>query len=501
MTHRKYLGNRTLLVALLALGIAESGCGDTATPAPAGTGGAPGGSGGGSGIGGGGRGGSGGDAGGIGGSGGSPTRDAGSDGGSSDAAVPADTNSDDAGEAFVCPTLPSPGTCSPPPDIRCPYPKLSQTGCVDPANPLQLAASVVSYEVNSPLWSDGALKTRGMHIPAGKKIHVKDCAKNADECKVGDPANPPNFLPPYDDGKWVFPVGTVMVKNFMFPDTSVKSGMRFIETRLMIHLDETTWVGYGYQWNDAQTEATIVPDAASDPTFLEAGADVAVQAKVNVMTAAGKKTITWNYPDRAACMKCHLDTENNVPYPPIVTGGFVLGAETIQMNRIVTAANGVDKINQIDKLKALGLFDVPPPMPYKAALVAPYPGQAGAPPANATLDQRARSYLHANCSFCHRPEFPLYTSMDLRYDVPLNSTNICNVMPEKGDQGVMDALRVIPGDPMKSVMWLRMNAQPDTLDQLERHGRMPQLATYVIDTDAVALISNWIKQLPKNCGQ
>jgi hypothetical protein len=484
--YSKDLGNRTLLALVFVLGVAGLGCGSAAPSNATGTGGAPGGTGGNTGPGG---------------SGGSPTQDAGSGGGGGgDGAVPADASVDQGDvAAFVCPTLPIPGDCSPPPDIRCPYPKLSQTGCVDPTNPLKLAASVVPYEINSPLWSDAALKTRGMHIPAGKKIHVKDCVKNAEECKVGDPSNFPNFLPPYDDGKWVFPVGTVMVKNFMFPDTSVQSGVKFVETRLMVHLDDKTWVGYGYQWNDAQTEATIVPDTASDPTLMEAGANVAVQAMFSVMTAAGKKTITWNYPDRAACMKCHVDTENNVPFPHIITGGFVLGPETVQMNRMVLAANGVDKINQIDKLKALGLFDVPPAMPYKAALVAPYAGQAGTPPANATLDQRARSYLHANCSFCHRPDAPVLYDMDLRYDVPLKSTNICNVDPAKGDQGVTGALRVIPGAPMMSVMWLRMNAAPDSLDQTDRHGRMPQLASYVVDTDAVTLIGNWIKQLPKTC--
>jgi cytochrome c553 len=371
---------------------------------------------------------------------------------------------------------------------------------MDPANPLQMAASVVPYEVNSPLWSDGALKTRGMKIPAGKKIHVKDCVKNAEECKVVDPYSYPSFLPPYDDGKWVFPIGTVMVKNFMFGDTSAKSGMKFVETRLFVRLADDTWMGYGYQWNDAQTEATIVADPMTDPTVQIPSDFVGAQAMFSVMTAAGKKTITWNYPSRAACMKCHVKTENSLPNPHIVTGGYTLGPETSQMNRMVLAANGVDKINQIDKLKALNLFEVPPAMPYKAALVAPYAGQAGTPPANATLDQRARSYLHANCSFCHRPESSFYY-MDLRDDVPFKSTYICNVKAEKGGLSAgMDAPRVAPGDPMMSVMWLRMNALPDSFDGTERHGRMPQLASYVVDADATKLISDWIKQIPLNCG-
>ncbi len=142
------------------------------------------------------------------------------------------------GGPFACPTLPAPGSCAPPVDIRCPYPKLSQTGCIDPSPfsdsklPIKMASVVVPYEVNSPLWSDGALKTRGMRLPTGGKIHVKDCAQNPTECGVLDPATFKCCLPPADDGKWVFPAGTVMVKNFMFPDASRPSGYKLIETRL-----------------------------------------------------------------------------------------------------------------------------------------------------------------------------------------------------------------------------------------------------------------------------
>ena len=236
----------------------------------------------------------------------------------------------------ACPVLPIPGDCSPPADIRFPYPKLSQTGCMNPTNPLNMADSVVPHEVNSPLWSDGALKSRGMKIPAGEKVHVKDCTKNADECKVGDPNNYPNFLPPYDDGKWVFPVGTVMVKSFMFRDTSLKSGVKLVETRLLIHCDDRTWVGYAYQWNEAQTEAIIVGDAVND---------LRARATFNVTDAMGKKAVTWNYPSRADCLLCHTETTNDVGSPRVVTGGSVLGPETSQMNRMVLAANGVDKTN------------------------------------------------------------------------------------------------------------------------------------------------------------
>jgi len=407
----------------------------------------------------------------------------GADGGPNDGAI-------DSGP-FVCPTRPAPGSCAPPVDIRCPYPKLSQTGCIDPSPfsdskiPLKMASVVVPYEVNSPLWSDAALKTRGMRLSTtGSKIHVRDCAKNPMECCVLDPNTLKDCLPPADDGKWVFPVGTVMVKNFMFPDASRPSGYKLVETRLFIHLDhvetlqgvKTEWIGYGYQWDDAQTDATIVGS-------LVDGSDIGVSAVFHVTPTMGAATrpITWDYPSRLDCITCHM--------PVTPSGGNTLGLETIQMNRVATG----DTMNQIDKLAALGVFEAAPGKPYKAALVAPYPGQSGSPAATATLDQRARSYLHANCSFCHRPDGK-WNGFDVRYDVPFKSTAICNAAPGKGDLGVAGATLLTPKNPMSSLMWLRMHAPPGNA-MIGGTGRMPAIASNVVDTQATDLISQWISSI------
>jgi uncharacterized repeat protein (TIGR03806 family) len=326
--------------------------------------------------------------------------------------------------------------CVPPASVDAPLEKLSDTGCMDASAPTKFAALVTPYEVNSPLWSDSADKTRGMRLPDNKKIHVQDCAKEPALCTSGTA----------DTGKWVFPVGTVMVKSFMF-DT------KLVETRLFVHFDATTWVGYSYAWNEAQTEATIVPDERKQVQFQ-----------------TGKRTVEWNYPNRFDCMKCHNDQS-----------GATLGPETDQMNRVVGGKN------QIDALAALGFFETPPAKPYAAALVTPYAGQAGTPPASATVEQRARSYLQANCAFCHRPDgdFP---SLDMRLGTAFKDMGLCNVAPLKGDVGVVGALDLVPKKPDQSVVWLRMNALPD-------NGRMPQIGTNQVDTDGVALVGDWIKSI------
>jgi len=329
------------------------------------------------------------------------------------------------------------GPCSPPLDIKQPIEKLSATGCMSTTDLRKMADVVIPYDVNSPLWSDGAVKTRGMVIPQGQKIHVLNCTTAPDECRYG----------PEDNGRWVFPTGTVLVKSFAFDD-------KLVETRLFVRRDSKTWVGYGYQWNEEQTEATIVPD--EDRT---------------VMFDTGQRQVSWTYPSRYSCMLCH----NKL-------GGSSLGPETRQLNRVV------DGQNLLDKLESLDVFDAPLPKPYLAALPTPYESFEGKPPEGASNTDLTRSYLHANCAFCHRADGNPGT-LDLRYDVPLANTAACGAPPLNGSAGLSTATIVTPGKPMESVLWARMQ----TLDAKDR---MPQIGTYVVDQPGVKLVNDWITSIP-----
>ena len=99
---------------------------------------------------------------------------------------------------------------------------LSQTGCIDMADPTKPAPGLVPYSVRSPLWSDAATKERFLRIPEGTKIHALDCAVDVDACKA-----PGLGGIGADEGHWIMPVGAVLVKSF-----SVE-GKR-IETRLLM---------------------------------------------------------------------------------------------------------------------------------------------------------------------------------------------------------------------------------------------------------------------------
>ena len=51
--------------------------------------------------------------------------------------------------------------------------------------------------------------------------------------------------------------------------------------------------------------------------------------------------------------------------------------------------------------------------------------------------------------------------------------------PERGNQGVPTSLLLTPGMPSQSLLVLRMTAAPD--DSGGKHGRMPKIASYVVD--------------------
>jgi hypothetical protein len=334
-------------------------------------------------------------------------------------------------------------TCAPPADYTQPPSQLSATGCVDANNPTQPAPSMIPYEVNSQLWSDGAAKQRFMAIPDGAVIGVKDCTRDPGACQ---PLTDGGTTPP--EGHWFLPVGSVLMKSFLF-------GGKFLETRLFAHYDGM-WVGYSYQWNAQQTDATLV-----DRLGLNR----------NISNGNGG-TQSWYFPSQNDCLQCHTSTF-----------GDSLGTETRQLNRTMTYPNGV-MANQIDTFEHLGMFDAPIP---RLAPLADYTSTT----ATDSLDAKARSYLHANCAICHLPGGS-YDSIDFRFGTPLSMMNVCNVTPDKGDVGVTGSKRFFPGSPQKSVLLLRMQLASG-MDS----GRMPPLATSVLDQNGIGILSQWIKGTTK----
>jgi len=104
------------------------------------------------------------------------------------------------------------------------------------------------------------------------------------------------------------------------------------------------------------------------------------------------------------------------------------------------------------------------------------------------LPERARAYLHTNCSQCHRPGGGTPSSMDLRYATLLTSTAACDAPPQSGDLGIGAAARIIaPGSPSNSVLVARANRRDAS--------GMPPLASNMVDSAGVTLLQQWITSL------
>ena len=106
---------------------------------------------------------------------------------------------------------------------------------------------------------------------------------------------------------------------------------------------------------------------------------------------------------------------------------------------------------------------------------------------SASLQDRVRSYLDANCAECHQPGGQGIT-WDARYDTPLAQQNITNY-PAAFSLGISDHACVVKAqDVWRSVLVSRINT-------LNQDIQMPDFRN-LIDTNAVQVITEWINSLP-----
>ncbi len=334
---------------------------------------------------------------------------------------------------------------------------LSETGIYDSIADNQIHPGLIPYQVNSPLWSDGAVKERFIGIPGNQTIEFKTA------------------------NSWDFPDGTVLVKTFSLPlanrsenatDQATAPPLTRVETRLMTRQNDE-WHGYSYQWNAAQTDAVLVDASGHDQTFE------VVASEFN----HGLTKQTWHYPSRSECMVCHSRASN-----------FVLGLSVQQTN--LTFTDDEQMVAQLEHFKQLGLFHdggtedkrstgskftFPSPVEDLPKLTNPKD-------TSQTLENRVRSYLHANCANCHVKEGGGNSKITLAINRPLDKAGIVNTVPAHDSFGIPGAKLIKPSDPQGSILLQRMKRRG--------RGQMPPLGTSVVDADAVSMITQWINQMP-----
>jgi uncharacterized repeat protein (TIGR03806 family) len=323
--------------------------------------------------------------------------------------------------------------------------KLSQTGLFKDTARHIPETGVIPYSVNAELWSDGAIKERFLAVPGESKIEYET---------VTYPQPAPGSVP-----GWRFPNGTVLVKTFALQTEPGRT--RRLETRLLVaervagteEYGDQVWNGYTYIWTDDQTDAVLADAQGLDREFT-------------IKTATGTKKQVWHFPSRAECTMCHT-----------VTAKYALGVNTAQLNRDHNYGGVV--ANQLATLEHIGLLDrkLPKP-PDQLEKLADYRDPT------ASLDARARAYLHANCSHCHRKWGGGNAEFQLLHTLPLNELGIVNTKPGQGTFELNDPRILVPGDPDRSMLLHRMTRLG--------LGRMPHIASNVVDEDAVKLIRDWI---------
>ncbi len=311
---------------------------------------------------------------------------------------------------------------------------LSQTAAFSNLATLTPSPGLIPYRVNAALWSDGADKQRWMAIP-----------------NDGNPDQLSEQIVYSETGNWEFPEGTVLVKQFTL-------GNRRLETRFLVLGDDGNWYGVTYRWRNDQSDADLLFTREAE-TF-----DI------------GGEIYEWRFPSRADCMRCHTGSM-----------GRVLGLRTRQLNGDQFYPTTGRTANQLLTLNRLG-FLTPSidesAIPNLLTSVAIDDEQASG-------ELRARSYLDSNCAHCHNPAEEI-RNFDLRLSTPLNLSGVINA-PVQNNFGITGAREIVPGDPARSMLWVRQNTTVEAM-------KMPPLGRHRIDTEAVSVLHDWIQSLEPGGG-
>jgi cellulose synthase (UDP-forming) len=311
--------------------------------------------------------------------------------------------------------------------------RLSETGFLKDVREFRLREDFIPYEVAVPLWSDGMHKRRWISLPVGARI---------------DNASSPEH--------WRFPPGTVFVKHFEFPGADLKPIP--IETRILVVREDGTSLGASYRWDHETRDARLQ------------------QSRRQIPFPDGMTRLPYQIPGPADCLVCH---HRERP---------VLGFNLEQLN--INSAPALSPRSQLRKLSELNCFA----QGYTEQQASQLPQLARIDDRNASIERRARSYLHANCSFCHNPKGPEHVKLDLRLEARDFRHDVIGAPAQLGYHridGQQARQLIAPGIPEASAIWLR-------LQTLDRRYSMPYLGRTRPDHAAVELIADWIDSLAPN---
>jgi uncharacterized repeat protein (TIGR03806 family) len=315
--------------------------------------------------------------------------------------------------------------------------RLSWMGAFTDLANLTPAPGFIPYDVNTPLWSDGALKRRWVAVPQNERIGF---------CSTGP---------------WTFPAGTVFMKHFELVVNEVTGAKRRLETRFLVRQAGGGVYGVTYKWRRDGSEADLVATPQTE--------------KIEITSATGVRSQTWYYPAPIDCLVCHNSN-----------AGDVLGVNCRQLNRSLQYAESGVNDNQLRTWNHLGMFN----SALEENTLNQLPAMVRVDDGSATLEARAKSYLDANCAQCHRPNGAA-GYFDARFDTPLQEQGLIDGRLAK-PMDMPEARVVCPGDISKSALYQRAS--------ITGAFQMPPLARNVVDEEALAVLGKWIDQIAPKAG-
>jgi uncharacterized repeat protein (TIGR03806 family) len=307
--------------------------------------------------------------------------------------------------------------------------KLSDVGAFSDLKSLTPNDFLMPYNVNTPLWSDGAIKRRWIAVP--------------------DTTEKIQFV---NDDVWSFPSGTVLIKHFDFPyseDSLIK-----LETRFFIIDEKKAGYGVTYKWNDDGTEAYLI--------------DIDESLSRNVPYLEGDQVLShqWSFPTRNQCIQCHNSN-----------AGYLLGVNTQQLNKNFEYAESNPQ-NQLVVWNDYEFFqnDISSIDPSELLRLHSLDDN------EVTEEVRVRSYLDANCSFCHRPN-GVDAGFDARIITPISEQRIVGQAASSYNSNEHNSI-VFPGNLERSELYIR--------DLSTGPIKMPPIGKSIVDTEYIELLKAWI---------
>jgi uncharacterized repeat protein (TIGR03806 family) len=318
-----------------------------------------------------------------------------------------------------------------------PYPKLSDYAFFQgELAAMQPNDQVLPYNLNTPLFSDYALKARFVWMPPGVQATV-----NA-------------------EGSLEFPNNAVLIKNFYYPaDFRKPEGKRdLVETRLLFKT-QNTWKAYTYIWNDEENDAelNIVGDIKSVAWKDQQGS---------------KQSLQYVVPNKNQCKSCHHQDQALLP----------IGPKVRNLNRTLLYPDGSTE-NQLSKWQKMG---------YLAAgdYASRFATLANWEDEKSPLAERALAYLDVNCGHCHSLQGGAHMSgLYLNYGQSDKMHLGLNKPPVAAGRGSGDRkFDIVAGHPEASILLYRMEADDPGV-------MMPELGRAKLHKEGIKLIEAWIESM------